>query len=241
MDEFLAGRGSGDKVLIGLATLVTKRDIARNLETPSLLKLKQQHAGMDWCAEQEEPIYIAWGCSAKLSKDCTQEDAESAAPIGSLDLTKEYPWGTKQSQVSPPGSTLLPQVNEKKERTLPGGCGQLERDVERREKARWQTKNVEQRRKENKMLNGGRYEEIERKEVREPEKRKEEGKETKESPEEPVLPGEGPEARTHRDTSSHVPAGTCYSQVRSQGWHWIKRAQGEERNRDGGLREKEAL
>ncbi|KAJ1197870.1 hypothetical protein NDU88_001715 [Pleurodeles waltl] len=43
--------------------------------------------------------------------------------------------------------------------------------------------------------------------------KEEEGKETKDSPEVLDLPGEDPEARTHRETSSHVLGGTWLSQT----------------------------
>ena len=63
----LGGR-RGERAFIGMATMIAKRDIARNWMSREAPKLSVWKAGVDWVSKLEEPIYAARGCPGKHEK-----------------------------------------------------------------------------------------------------------------------------------------------------------------------------
>ena len=65
---FEVGGPRGDRKLVGLATLIAKRDIAQNWRASQAPPIKKWRAGMDWVSKIEEQVYIARGCPGKHAK-----------------------------------------------------------------------------------------------------------------------------------------------------------------------------
>ena len=58
----------GDRKLVGMATIIAKRDIAQNWMSSQIPQLARWKAGMDWASKIEEHVYVARGCPGKHTK-----------------------------------------------------------------------------------------------------------------------------------------------------------------------------
>lgn len=57
-----------DKLFLGVATMVAKRDIAVAWKDPASPPITKWRKEVDWCAMQEKPVYEARGCPAKYGR-----------------------------------------------------------------------------------------------------------------------------------------------------------------------------
>ena len=65
---FDLGGARGDRILVGVATLLAKRDIAKRWMSPLPPTVKEWRTGMDWTAKMEERVYVARGCPKKHTR-----------------------------------------------------------------------------------------------------------------------------------------------------------------------------